>query len=203
MIEIGHVFSGKISSRKQLGLPDNWNLVEEWLDATSDNSAENESNLENFTPKWPNIPVLRDYSVDPGDEFWKHFPSRPMPMKPESSIDAYKLEEMVQERKHKMTFTTDPRHSIVTHRHIFATGTNICTSFEPNKMTCTHCGGGEHPVLLRGGSTGGCGQAPKCFVLSDQCFPPVLPADGDGDCLAIIKSKMGICPGWLRPSWIW
>ncbi len=93
------------------------------------------------------------------------------------------------------TFTTDPRHSIVTHRHIFATGTNICTSFDPNKMTCTHCGGGEHPVLLRGGSTGGCGQAPKCFVLSDQCFPPVLPADGDGDCLAIIQIENGDLAG--------
>jgi hypothetical protein len=42
--EIGHVISGKISSRKQLGLPDNWNMVEEWLDTTSDKSAAYESN---------------------------------------------------------------------------------------------------------------------------------------------------------------
>ena len=101
--EIGHVISGKNSSRKQLGLPDNWNLVEEWLDATGDNSAGYESTVGNFTPKWPNIPVLRDYSVDPGEEYWKQFPSRPMPMKPESSIDADKLEVMVKDRKHKMT----------------------------------------------------------------------------------------------------
>jgi hypothetical protein len=46
-------------------------MVEEWLDSTSDNSAGYESYMSDFTPKWPNIPVLRDYSVDPGDEYWK------------------------------------------------------------------------------------------------------------------------------------
>ncbi len=87
-LEIGHIISGKISTRKQLGLPDNWNMVEEWLDTTSDNSVAYESYMSDFTPKWPNIPVLRDYSVDPGEEYWKVFPSRPMPKKAESSIDA-------------------------------------------------------------------------------------------------------------------
>jgi len=32
-------------------------------------------------------------------------------------------------------------------------------------------------------------------VLSDQCFPPVLPADGDGDCLAIIQIENGDLSG--------
>jgi hypothetical protein len=32
-------------------------------------------------------------------------------------------------------------------------------------------------------------------VLSDQCFPPVLPADGDGDCLAIIQIENGDLAG--------
>ncbi len=78
-------------------------MVEEWLDTTSDNSAAYESNTGDFPPKWPNIPVLRDFSVDLGEEYWKHFPSKPMPRKAESSIDADKLEVMVEDRKHKMT----------------------------------------------------------------------------------------------------
>jgi hypothetical protein len=32
-------------------------------------------------------------------------------------------------------------------------------------------------------------------VLSDQCFPPVAPADGDGDCLAIIQIENGDLSG--------
>ena len=89
------------------------------------------------------------------------------------------------------SFTTDPRYSTATHRHNFETGSNICTSFDPQTMACSHCTGGPHPVLMKGGSTGGCGQTPKCFVLSDQCFPPVLPSTGKGDCLAIVQIEDG------------
>jgi hypothetical protein len=31
----------------------------------------------------------------------------------------------------------------------------------------------------------------KCFVLSDQCFPPFLPPAGNGDCLAIVQIEDG------------
>jgi hypothetical protein len=44
---------------------------------------------------------------------------------------------------------------------------------------------------MRGGSTGDCGQTPKCFVLSDQCFGPVLPSTGNGDCLDIVQIEDG------------
>jgi hypothetical protein len=37
------------------------------------------------------------------------------------------------------------------HRHIFHTGTNIGTSFDPKNMNCYNCMGGEHPILVRGG----------------------------------------------------
>ena len=58
-------------------------------------------------------------------------------------------------------------------------------------MTCNTCTGGEHPILLKAGSTGGNGEVPKCFILSDQCFPPVLPAGEGGDCLAIVQIEDG------------
>ncbi len=44
---------------------------------------------------------------------------------------------------------------------------------------------------MKGGSTGGYEQTPKCFVLSDQCFPPVLPSTGNTDCLAIVQIEDG------------
>jgi hypothetical protein len=58
-------------------------------------------------------------------------------------------------------------------------------------MSCNTCTDFEHPVLHRAGSKGQDGIEPKCFVLGDQCFPPVLPSGGEGDCLAIILIENG------------
>jgi hypothetical protein len=33
--------------------------------------------------------------------------------------------------------------------------------------------------------------AHKCFMLTDQCFPPVLPANGEDDCFAIVQIENG------------
>ena len=47
---------------------------------------------------------------------------------------------------------------------------------------------GVHPVLSRKAAGGdGTEQAPPCFVLSDQNFPPLVPAEGEGDCLKIFQ----------------
>ncbi len=89
------------------------------------------------------------------------------------------------------TFSSDPRHSLATQRHIFEKGINICTSFNPSTMSCNTCTDFEHPVLQRMGSKGQDIIEPKCFVLGDQCFPPVLPSGGEGDCLAIILIENG------------
>ena len=78
-------------------------MVEEWLDMPNGNDTDSEPDIGLFTPKWPNIPVLRDYNVKPNADFWKNFPSRPLPKKPESAIDVDKLEVMIKERKDKMT----------------------------------------------------------------------------------------------------
>ena len=86
-----------------MGLPENWSLVEEWLNMPNGNNTDSEPDSGKFTPKWPNIPVLRDYNTKPDADFWKNFPSRPLPEKPESAIDVDKLEVMIRERKDKMT----------------------------------------------------------------------------------------------------
>ncbi len=49
------------------------------------------------------------------------------------------------------TFTSDPRHTLATYRHIFDKGINISTSFDPNTLICTSCLEHTHPVLQRGG----------------------------------------------------
>jgi hypothetical protein len=73
------------------------------------------------------------------------------------------------------TFSSDPRHILATQRHIFEKGINICTSFNPSTMSCNTCTDFEHPVLQRTGSKG-------------QCFLPVLPSGGEGDCRAPVLS---------------
>jgi hypothetical protein len=80
----------------------------------------------------------------------------------------------------------DARHHLASHRHIFEATQNISTSFDPKTMHCTCCTS-MHPVLARAGG-GGEGLEHKCFILSDQCFPPVLPSTDEGslDCPAII-----------------
>jgi hypothetical protein len=40
-------------------------------------------------------------------------------------------------------------------------------------------------------STGALDDIPLCFVLSDQCFPPLIPAEGDEECLKILRIEDG------------
>jgi len=47
------------------------------------------------------------------------------------------------------------------------------------------------------------GIEPRCFVLRDQCFLPVLPSGGDGDCLAIILIENGSLMELGTASWTW
>ncbi len=53
--------------------------------------------------KWPDIPVLSDFSKKPDESFWKKFPKREMPSKAETKIEVDKLEEKVNSLKEKMT----------------------------------------------------------------------------------------------------
>jgi hypothetical protein len=80
----------------------------------------------------------------------------------------------------------DNRHQFASHRHVFDSTQNISTSFDSKKFTCTVC---SVPHAILGGAGGERTDIePKCFILSDQCFPPVLPTGGgEGvDCPAII-----------------
>ncbi len=54
-------------------------------------------------------------------------------------------------------------------------------------MQCSNCTDEPHGIL--GPGEGG-EPAPVCFILSDQCFPPALPAP-DGHCMAIVRVEDG------------
>jgi hypothetical protein len=53
--------------------------------------------------KWPEIPVLTDYSSKPSESFWLNFPQKDLPTVPETSINVEKLSEKVEFLKEKMT----------------------------------------------------------------------------------------------------
>jgi hypothetical protein len=78
------------------------------------------------------------------------------------------------------------RHNHTVHRHDHLALRNISTSFDPVPFTCKSCPG-AHQVLRRTveGSDVGLDN-PPVFVLTDQNFPPMAPAGGEGECLKII-----------------
>jgi hypothetical protein len=86
----------------------------------------------------------------------------------------------------------DRRHDYTNHRHDFENNRKISTSFDLKTLICNTCKHGEHVVLhrtLEGTDSGN--QIPPCFVLSDQNFPPMLPVEGDGECIKIIQVENG------------
>lgn len=53
--------------------------------------------------KNPEIPKLPSYDKDPGEEFWKKFPFRALPVKPESNVNGELLKEKFVENAEKLT----------------------------------------------------------------------------------------------------
>jgi hypothetical protein len=78
-------------------------------------------------------------------------------------------------------------------RHCSGKKANFSASFNLEKLKCNTCTfRGEHLVLHREVEcTGALDESPVCFILSDQCFPPVLPVEGDGECLKILLIEDG------------
>jgi hypothetical protein len=106
----------------------------------------------------------------------------------------------------------DKRHNYTVHRHDHANSRNISFSFNPETLIFTTCPG-EHRVLrrtLEGMDVGM--DNPPLFVLTDQNFPPMVPAEGEGECLKIIQVEngsladlvevfLGVTRGFQCPCW--
>jgi hypothetical protein len=70
---------------------------------------------------------------------------------------------------------------------------NITASFNLENFICNTCSHrGEHVVLHREvDGTDALDSSPVCFVLTDQCFPPIIPVEGDGECFKIFRIEDG------------
>jgi hypothetical protein len=79
------------------------------------------------------------------------------------------------------------------YRHCYNKKQNISASFNLETLVCNNCTfRGEHTVLGRNGTgASALDLSPVCFVLSDQNFPPVIPAEGDGECVKILRIEDG------------
>jgi hypothetical protein len=90
---------------------------------------------------------------------------------------------------------------------------NVSSSFDIGTLTCKTCTlKGKHSILGRKSArSDGTEQTPPCFVKSDQNFPLLVPAEGEGDCLKIIqienaslsdlsKAFLGVVEGFTMPS---
>jgi hypothetical protein len=53
--------------------------------------------------KFPNIPVLKDYSTPAPEEFWNKFPFKPVPRGVTKRVNESELEKMVEDSKEKLT----------------------------------------------------------------------------------------------------
>jgi hypothetical protein len=66
----------------------------------------------------------------------------------------------------------------------------VSTSFKDD-WTCLHCGShGTKPAFKKRGEAG-TGSGEQAVVLSDQCFPPILPTNGGEKCLKILRVEDG------------
>ncbi len=61
--------------REDLGLPDGWNTIEDWLNDSRDVPPPGKVSLPVVTLKNPDIPEFPRYDCRPPAEFWKCFPS--------------------------------------------------------------------------------------------------------------------------------
>jgi hypothetical protein len=88
---------------------------------------------------------------------------------------------------------SDDRYRLANHRHCFNSKKNISTSFEIESFTCNTCTErGGHRVLRRETERPDTvDDSPICFVLSDQCCPPVLPPEAQGECIKIVRIEDG------------
>ena len=83
------------ATRKELGLPALWIMVWSWLVAAA---LEKPYEIEEKAPKpskFPNIPILSDYCINPDLFFWRHFPSKSLPTGVTTPIRINRLKNLI------------------------------------------------------------------------------------------------------------
>ena len=78
--------------RERKGLPQNWTVVNDWLDMRKDMVQPNSSPEIIIERKWRSIPLLPDYENTLDEEYWETWPKKSMPKNPSTVINVEKLE---------------------------------------------------------------------------------------------------------------
>ncbi len=81
-------------TRKTLGLPENWEEIEDWIDDSRDVVPTDRKPRAPWQKKNPEIPVLENYQDDPGKHFWDCFPKH-YPSVPKCTVDIDNLKKYV------------------------------------------------------------------------------------------------------------
>jgi hypothetical protein len=65
--------AGGLLTRRSLGLPDNWEKIEEWINNSKDVIPIEKKTREPWKKKNLDIPVLNNYQSPPHESFWQMF----------------------------------------------------------------------------------------------------------------------------------
>jgi len=86
-----------------MGLPQDWDRVEGWLHYDKIPEFKETVDIPVWKTKNPEIPVLPAYNVDPGEKFWKLFPSHILPKSAETKVDGMILLRLLNSNRDKLT----------------------------------------------------------------------------------------------------
>jgi len=89
-------------ARHRLGLPA-WTTVDGWMDPNSATPTPDPIPAREHKIKCPEIPVLSTYQFPPTAEFWKKFPSHPLPKSPTTPVNIEALKEVIEVLQHRLT----------------------------------------------------------------------------------------------------
>jgi hypothetical protein len=64
----------KSITRRGLGVPEKWDIVQEWIDDSRKIAALECEKTVVFEFKNAEIPILKNYEKCPGEKFWENFP---------------------------------------------------------------------------------------------------------------------------------
>jgi hypothetical protein len=81
--------------RPDLGLPADWETVEEWLDNSRDVAKSAKIASPGATLKNPEIPSLPSYNIKPGNDFWEAFPTNYPEGPRRNGVNVKALEELI------------------------------------------------------------------------------------------------------------
>lgn len=86
-------------TREELGLPDDWRVVEKWAKKSFDFGLPIPNRKEKKVTPYDGMNFRQDFPK----EFWEKFPSRPMPKRPETRVRVKRLKRMVKRAKKEWT----------------------------------------------------------------------------------------------------